>query len=327
MVKNFIVLPLILLLSVQKPVKKPDVHADFQFGSYPWSRKADMMLKEDLAREIIVAYAQGWSIDKIAKTLKLSTTDVSKVSDALEDERLAGRRDEYDTVAFMPIIRERDLDRMKEPLRRHTQEFTKLIVNNWKDIEAMVDSLSGTKGIPKGQVMYETVVSGILLGGLMDAFYEDQTLMPAPRRRGKTDRYYAWMVESNPEAAGKLRRELRESAGYRVVTIGTALADEKLNPDDLQGKATVLEDADARKYRTFISVLSRDKLLPYFKSQRSEIIKLGSLLSSGRDVAFAEFFAWYYNTVANGVADVLASEHLVTPPEKLYTYAVKAPAQ
>jgi hypothetical protein len=135
------------------------------------------------------------------------------------------------------------------------------------------------------------------------------------------------MVESNPEAAGKLRRELRESAGYRVVTIGTALADEKLNPDDLQGKATVLEDADARKYRTFISVLSRDKLLPYFKSQRSEIIKLGSLLSSGRDVAFAEFFAWYYNTVANGVADVLASEHLVTPPEKLYTYAVKAPAQ
>jgi hypothetical protein len=327
MVKNFIVLPLILLLSVQKPVKKPDVHADFQFGSYPWSRKADMMLKEDLAREIIVAYAQGWSIDKIAKTLKLSTTDVSKVSDALEDERLAGRRDEYDTVAFMPIIRERDLDRMKEPLRRHTQEFTKLIVNNWKDIEAMVDSLSGTKGIPKGQVMYETVVSGILLGGLMDAFYENQTLMPAPRRRGKTDRYYAWMVESNPEAAGKLRRELRESAGYRVVTIGTALADEKLNPDDLQGKATVLEDADARKYRTFISVLSRDKLLPYFKSQRSEIIKLDSLLSSGRDVAFAEFFAWYYNTVANGVADVLASEHLVTPPEKLYTYAVKAPAQ
>jgi hypothetical protein len=327
MVKNFIVIPLILLMSVQKPVKKPDVHADFQFGSYPWSRKADMMLKEDLAREIIVAYAQGWSVDKIAKTLKLSTTDVSKVSDSLEDERLVGRRDEYDTVAFMPIIRERDLDRMKEPLRRHTQEFAKLIVNNWKDIEAMVDSLSGTKGIPKGQVMYETVVSGILLGGLMDAFYEDQTLMPAPRRRGKTDRYYAWLVESNPEAAGKLRRELRESAGYRVVTIGTALADEKLNPDDLQGKATVLEDADARKYRTFISVMSRDKLLPYFKSQRSEIIKLGSLLSSGRDVAFAEFFAWYYNTVANGVADILVSEHLVTAPEKLYTYAVKAPVQ
>ena len=36
--------------------------------------------------------------------------------------------------------------------------------------------------------MYETVVSGILLGGMMDAFYEDKTLMPPPPRRGKSDR-------------------------------------------------------------------------------------------------------------------------------------------
>ena len=325
MVKNFLVVPLILLLSAQKPVKKPDVHPDFQFGSYPWSRTAEALMKDELARQTVVAYAQGWSVDKIAKTLKLSASDVSKMSDKLEDEHLAGRRDEYETNAFMPIIRERDLDRMKEPLRRHTQEFTKLLLDNWKDIESMVNSLEGAKDMPKGRVMYETVVSGVLLGGLMDAFYEDKTLMPPPPRRGKSDRYFAWLVESNPEAAGKLRRELRESAGYRVVTIGTALSEEKLNPDDIRGKDTILEDADARKYRTFISVLSRDKLLPYFKTHRPEFIKLGALLSSGRDVAFAEFFAWYYNTIANSVTDGLVADHRITPPEKLYTYAVKAP--
>jgi hypothetical protein len=324
-VKNFLVVPLILLLSAQKPVKKPDVHPDFQFGSYPWSRTAEALMKDELARQTVVAYAQGWSVDKIAKTLKLSASDVSKMSDKLEDEHLAGRRDEYETNAFMPIIRERDLDRMKEPLRRHTQEFTKLLFDNWKDIESMVNSLEGAKDMPKGRVMYETVVSGVLLGGLMDAFYEDKTLMPPPPRRGKSDRYFAWLVESNPEAAGKLRRELRESAGYRVVTIGTALSEEKLNPDDIRGKETILEDADARKYRTFISVLSRDKLLPYFKTHRPEFIKLGALLSSGRDVAFAEFFAWYYNTIANSVTDGLVADHRITPPEKLYTYAVKAP--
>ena len=282
-------------------------------------------MKDELARQTVVAYAQGWSVDKIAKTLKLSASDVSKMSDKLEDEHLAGRRDEYDTTAFMPIIRERDLDRMRESLRRHTQEFTKLLLDNWKDIESMVNSLEGAKDVPKGRVMYETVVSGVLLGGLMDAFYEDKTLMPPPPRRGKSDRYFAWLVESNPEAAGKLRRELRESAGYRVVTIGTALSEEKLNPDDIRGKDTILEDADARKYRTFISVLSRDKLLPYFKAHRPEFIKLGALLSSGRDVAFAEFFAWYYNTIANSVTDALVADHRITQPEKLYTYAVKAP--
>jgi hypothetical protein len=324
-VKSYLIIPLVLLLSVQKPVKKPDVHPDFQFGSYPWSRTAEAIMKEDLAREIVVAYAQGWSTDKTAKMLKLSPSDVSKMADRLEDERLAGRRDDDDAAPFMPVVRERDFDRLKDPLHRHTQEFTKLIVDNWKDIEAMVNSLDGAKAIPKGRVMYETVVSGILLGGLMDAFYEDKTLMPPPPRRGKSDRYFAWLVESNPEAAGKLRRELRESAGYRIVTIGTSLPDEKLNPDDLRGKDTILDDSDARKYRTFIGVFARDKLLPYFKSRRTEFIKLGGLLSSGRDVAFAEFFAWYYNTIANSVSDTLVAEHRITPPEKLYTYAVKAP--
>jgi hypothetical protein len=324
MVKSFLVIPLVLLLAAQKPVKRPDVHPDFQFGSYPWSRTAESLLKEDLAREVLVAYSQGWSVDKIAKMLKVSTSDVSRISDMLEDEGLTGLVDS-DPSALLPVIRERDFDRMKEPLRRHTQEFTKVIADNWKDIESMVDSLDGAKGIPKGRVMYETVVSGILLGGMMDAFYDDKTLMPPPRRRGKTNRYFAWLVENNSEAAGLLRRELRESAGYRVVTIGTELPDEKLNPDDMRGKDTILEDADALKYRKFIGILSRDKLLPYFKSHRPEFIKLGGLLSSGRDVAFAEFFAWYYNTIANGVAETLVDGHRITPPEKLYTYAVKAP--
>jgi hypothetical protein len=282
-------------------------------------------MKDDLTRQVLVGYSQGWSIDKMAKMLMASTGDVSKVSDRLEDEKLIGRRDEYDTTPFLPVIRERELERMKEPIRRHTQEAEKILLDNWKDLESMVDSLQASKTVPKGRIMYETVVSGILLGGMMDALYDDKTLMPPPPRRGKSERYYAWLVESNPEAAGKLRRELRESAGYRVVTIGTVLPDEKLNPDDMRGKDTILEDDDAVKYRKFIGIFSRDKLLPYFKSQRPEILRLGTGISSGRDVAFGEFFAWYYNTIANRVADALAADHRITPPEKLYTYAVKAP--
>lgn len=327
MVRTFLIIPLVLVLAAPaKEVKKPAVHPDFQFGSYPWSRTMESLLKDDLAREVVVAYAQGWDVDKMAKTLKVSTDKVSGISDRLEDERLIGRED-YDTQALMPIIRERDWDRLKDPLQRHTQEFADIILNNWSDIEAMVNSLQGTKSMPKGRVMYETVVSGILMGGMMDAFYEDKTIMPSPRRRGKTDRYYAWMVESNPEAAGKLRRELRESAGYRVVSIGTALPEDKLNPDDLRGKDTILEDDDAVRYRKFINVFSRDKLLPYFKRNRAEFIKLGGLISNGGDIAFAEFFAWYYNTIANGVTEKLVAGRQITPPEKFYVYAVKAPPQ
>jgi len=56
-------------------------------------------------------------------------------------------------------------------------------------------------------------------------------------------------------------------------------------------------------------------------------LKLGGLMSSGRYIAFAEFFAWYYNIIANQVTDALIAERRITPPEKLYTYAVKAPEQ
>ena len=188
---------------------------------------------------------------------------------------------------------------MKDGLKRHTDEFTKVITDNWKEIEGLVDSLEGMKAVPKDRAMYETVVSGILLGGMMDTFYEDQTIMPGPPRHGKNERYYAWLVESNPAAAGKLKRELRESANYRIITIGTTLP-QKLNVDDLRGKAVVLDEAEARKYRAFIGVFARDKLLPFFKSHRAELLKQAGLVQAGRYVAFAQVFAWYHDAMAMG---------------------------
>jgi hypothetical protein len=314
-----------MLLLAQKPAEKPKVHADFQFGSYPTSRTGEELMKEELARQVVVAFHEGWGFDKIAKTLKVSLDDVSKVSDKLEDERIAGRRDEFDTRPFIPVIRELDYLRVKDGLKRHTDEFTKVITDNWKDIEGLVDSLEGMKAVPKDRAMYETIVSGILLGGMMDTFYEDQTIMPGPPRHGKNERYYAWLVESNPAAAGKLKRELRESANYRIITIGTTLPTEKLNADDLRGKEVVLDEADARKYRAFIGIFTRDKLLPYFKSRRPELLKQMALVSAGRYVAFAQVFAWYYDMMANGVTDALVASHRIAAPQTLYTYAVRAP--
>ena len=149
--------------------------------------------------------------------------------------------------------------------------------------------------------------------------------MPGPPRHGKNERYYAWLVESNPAAAGKLKRELRESANYRIITIGTALPTEKLNADNLRGKDVVLDEADARKYRAFIGIFTRDKLLPYFKSHRAELLKQAGLVQAGRYVAFAQVFAWYYDAMANGVADALVAAHRIAPPQTLYTYAVRVP--
>jgi len=320
----------VLPISAQKNKKaeKPAVHANFQFGSYPFYRSAMQIMADEPTRLLLVAFSDGWSIEKIAKNFKnLSTSDLNKISDKLEDERLL-RRDEYNELRpGMPVIRERDYDRVHDNLEKHAQEFSRLIESHWGEIESAVGGLQGSKSVPKERVMYETVVSGILLGGMVDAFYEDKTLMPPPPRRGKpgNDRYYAWLVENNPAAAGKLKRELRESDGYRIISIGTMLAEEREETEQLRGKATVYDEDDAVKYRRFIAVFCRDKLLPYFKSHRTEFLSMGNMMSSGHYVAFAEVFAWFYNMMVDITVDNLSASHRIAPPEKYYMYSVRIP--
>jgi len=324
--------PLGLAAQKQKKGKKPErpaVHADFYFGSYPLSTSALTIMADEQTREVVVAYAEDWSLDKLAKQLKLNITDLNRISDKLEDERLV-RRDEYrDLRPGMPVIRDLDYDRVKDRLQRESQGFTDVLQNHWADIQKMVDGLQGTKGVPKDRAMYETVVGGILLGGMPDAFYEDKTMMPPPPRRGKAgnDRYYGWLVEDNPDAALGIKRELRESDGYRIVSVGKELPEQRLEVTDLRGKGTVLEDEDATKYRRFLAVFSRDTLMPYFKNHRQEYLSMGGLMSSGHYVAFAEVFAWFYNTVVDMTVNNLVANHRLTPPEKAYTYAVKIPPQ
>ena len=324
---NSILLAVVLVLpsAAQKKQERPEVHADFQFGSYPVSRTAMDLMSKESARLLLIGYHEGWSFDKISKEFKISIDDLTKISDQLEDEQLGGRRNEYEVKPFIVVVREPEFERIKPTLERHARDFSKLLTENWMDIEAMATSLSGSSSVSRGQVMYETVVSGILLGGMMDAFFEDKTLMLGPPRRGRNERYYAWLVESNPTAASMLRRELRESDGYRIITVGNSLPEERLQVGDLRGKATVYDDADARRYRTFISIFSRDKLLPFFKSHRDEFLKLGPFVKSGRYVAFAEFFAWYYQALVDATVANLTTAGLITPPEKLYTYAIRVP--
>jgi len=322
-----IALSLTLSAYAQKKVEKPKVHADFEFGSYPLSRTAMELTHSDEAKWILVGLHEGWEIDKLARNFKVVETDLSRVSDRLEDERLISRTEDYGIRPALPVIRERDLDRVKDSLQRQALEFSKVLQSHWPEIEAMVLSLDGSKSMPKERVMYEAVVSGILFGGMLDAFYDDKTLMPPPPRRGKNgnEHYYAWLVESNPAAAGKIKRELRDSDNFRIISVGSELPEEKLNVDDLRGKATVYDEADAIKYRRFIGVFTRDKLLPYFKSHRTEFQAEGVQMSSGHYVAFAEVFAWFYNVIANGVVDDLIASHRIAAPAKYYTYAIRVP--
>jgi hypothetical protein len=308
----------------QKPQERPRVHSDFTFGSYPVSRDAINLMSKDQIRFMAVAFHEGWSFDKVGKELKLTDDDVDRMFSELDTEKLA-KLDQYnDPKPNMPVIREKDIEKIKATLQKHSQEFTDIIAGNWSQIETMAASLTGASGVQKDELMYEIVVAGILLGGMNEVFYEDKTLIPPGPRRGRGQSYYAWLAEGDPRNAGRVKREQSQSDTYTIVTVGPTLSVVRPSMNELRsGKAMILDETESRRMRSFVNIFCKDKLLPYFKSKRSEMMKAGALMSSGKYTAFGEFLAWYYNQIANNAADEIVAAKRMKAPTDQYAYAVK----
>jgi hypothetical protein len=309
----------------QKRQEKPKLHSDFKFGSYPVSRDAAAMLSKENVRLVLVGLHQGWDLEKIAKESKVKEEELEKVFADLEEAKLAVELDQFERRPMLPVIRDRDIEKVQKSLPMHTQEYTDVLRNNWAEIEAAIAPLTGAKGVPKPQMMYELVVGGILFGGMQDAFFEDQTLMVSPPRRTGSQRYYAWLVESDAKLAGVLKREQWESDGYTMVSIGPRLADTRISLDRLRMEnGMVLEEPEARRLRSFIAIFTKERLLPYFKKNRASFLTAMNQLDAGRYVSVSSAFAWYYDQMANGVAENLVAAKLIQPPADRFAFALKA---
>jgi hypothetical protein len=161
-----------------------------------------------------------------------------------------------------------------------------------------------------------------------EAFFEDQTLTVSPPRRGPNQRYFAWLVESDPKLAGILKREQWESDGYTMVSIGQGVSSGRVSLSTVRAeKGMVLEEAEARRLRSFITIFCKERMLPHFKKNRESFRTALSQLDAGRYIRLADAFAWYYDQIANGVASELVAAKLIQPPMAQYAYAMKAPAR
>jgi hypothetical protein len=308
----------------QKPPERPKVHSEFTFGSYPVSRDAINLMSKDNIRYMVVAFHEGWDFNKVGKELKLTDDDVDRLFSELDTEKLA-KLDQYnDPEPNILVIREKDMEKIKSSLQKHSMEFTDIIAGNWSQIEAMAASLTGASGVPKEELMYEIVVSGILLGGMNEVFYEDKTLVPPGPRRGRGQSYYAWLAEGDPRNAGRVKREQSQSDTNTIVTVGPMLSVVRPSMNEIRsGKGMILDEAESRRLRSFVAIFSKDKLLPYFKSRRNEMMKVGAQMSAGKYSAFGEFLAWYYNQIANNAVDEIVAAKRMRQPTDQYAYAVK----
>ena len=312
----------------QKKPEKPKLHSDFYVGTYPVSRDAAAILAAENARLMLVGFHQGWDIEKIVKESKVSQEDLDKMFADLEAAKLVFEADQYSRRPLLPVIRDKDMEKVQKDLRADIQSFAKVLQSNWAEIETTASSFAGAKGVQKPQLMFEIVVGAILFGGMNDSFFEDQTLMVNPPRRTPGQRFYAWLAESEPSLAGTLKREQWESGGYTMVSIGSGLSKDRGTLEQVRaGNGMVLEEAEARRFRSFIAIFSREKLLPYFKKNRSSFLRVLNLIDAGKYASVSEAFAWYYDQMANGVAGELVNANLIQPPTAQYVFALKAPTR
>jgi len=310
-------------LSQKKP-EKPKLHSDFAFGTYPISRDATTLLSKENARLILVGLHQNWDMEKIAKESKVKEEELEKTFADLEEANLAETRDQFERRPRLLVIRDRDIEKIQRNLQLHAQEFTSVLQSNWAEIEAAIAPLNGSKGVSKPQMLYEVVVGAILFGGMQEAFYEDQTIMTSPTRRVGSLRYYAWLVESDPTLAGVLKREQWESDGYTMVSIGPGLAPSRISLDKLRTEnGMVLEEAEARRFRSFVTIFTKERLLPYFKKNRTSFLDAVNQLEAGKYVSVSAAFAWYYDQLANRVAGNLITTKMIQPPSTQYAFALK----
>ena len=311
----------------QKQQEKPKIHSDFSFGTYPISRDAETLLANEKVRLLLVGFHNKWDIEKIAKEAKQSDIDLDRLFADLQENRLADELDQFSFRPMLPVIRDKDLRKIEKNWQTHTTEYARFFRANWSEIETAAASLTGAKDVPKAQLLYQIVVGGILFGGMHDVFFEDQTIMVSPPRR-LTQRYYAWMVEGDPKLAGVLKREQWESDGYTMVSIGQGLLKNKSSLSTLRSeKGMVLEEAEGRKYRTFITLFGKDKVLPWFKKNRESIRTTIAQVDAGEYTRLTDIFPWYYDQMANGVVNELVAGRLIEAPKEHYTFAVKTPGR
>jgi hypothetical protein len=327
-----IVLATLLLLATslvaQKKPEKPKLHSDFYFGTYPVSRDAGTLVAKENARLLLVGFHQGWDLEKVAKESKVAVDDLDKIFADLEEAKLATQVDEYTNRPLMTVIRDKDLEKIQKDLRIDSQDFANIFRTNWAEIEKAAASFAGAKNVSKPQLLYQIVVGAIIFGGMHDAFFEDQTLMVNPPRRTGSQRFYGWLVESDPALAGVLKREQWESGGYTMVSIGPGLPKDRATLEQVRSaNGMLLDEAEARRFRSFVAIFSREKVLPFFKKNRYDFLKALDLLDAGRYVSVSEAFSWYYDQMANDAAAQLVSARLIEPPAGHYVYALRAAAR
>ena len=311
-------------LEATQEVERPEVHAEFGFGVFPWSAEGMESLSSEEVRMLLSGFHRGWSVDKFIEETERPRVRILTLMDDLESALLVRGRNDFNMRPGLPVLREEDVRKADPLLERNTREFVQIINDHWDEVEAFRSSLEADQEFPEPENLYRILVGGVLLGGMIDALYDEGTLMPGPPRRARRgEGYYAWMVEG-AEGHNYLVHQTARVGRHEVFSVGPVAEENlRIQLDDLAAEGPVYETEDARRWRIFTSVFSRDYLIPYLKTQRNDIFDIHSDIEASDYSAIGEFVAWYYQSLVERTADSLVASGRMAAPGTFFKYALR----
>ena len=302
-----------------------EIHPDYSFNTFPHSEDAMGRFSAEELRLFIAGLHKGWSIDKYIRETKNERIDVLTLADELQDDRLIRGRDDYDMRPAFPVVSLEELPFLLPDIDRDAAQVLGIIQTQWAEVEEFAASLELGHDQPVAQGFYRIVVGNILLGGMVDVFYDDKTMMPGPPKREGRSGYYIWFFEGEAPGPSRVYRGSERVGRYQVYAVGPTVEENvRVEIEELRQQAPVYEYDDARRWRSFGAAFSRDHLLPYFKAQRRRLLDLHSEIYASRYSAFSEFVAMYYHSVVSRVVDGLVRSGRIESPETTFRYALRS---
>ena len=187
-----------------------------------------IVFQTQIRKGILIGLHEGYSVESIAKLLRISKEEVLSHLEFLRDAEFIVEKNGCIVPAFFVALRE-DVLRTKKIAKRLGEELAKCYVSRWDTVVETYHKLSVSSKFGFDRVSF--VLIGAYSLDMIDKFAEEGKIMPkAPVR--KAGSFYMWGVENSMGALGRHGMHSGQIGGYGFATFGGEKERRRTSPPD-----------------------------------------------------------------------------------------------
>lgn len=161
-----------------------------------WHKKDPTILCDsEIVKSIGVAIYHGKRTkEELQKSLNFSTPEITSGIETMKEYKWLKESEEGKFILnFLPISYP-EVKAVKDICPKFAEPIFDDIIKKWPMVKKVIHSLDVTRRFPENRIAFQVIGFYLLDEGLLDAFYQEGKIIPAPPKR-KFSHYYLWMLE------------------------------------------------------------------------------------------------------------------------------------